>query len=82
MATLSLDHHASAINLSLDSLDHLHELVDKSYALVHVAMSDHFAVCGNNIIENYLGTLGDLLCDVKRTLEKIEEEQPDITVML
>jgi hypothetical protein len=82
MATTSLDHHSFALNLSLDSLDRLHKLIDKSYALAHVAMSDRFAACSDDIIDHYLGALRDLLDDTKKMLKQIEEEQPDIEIML
>jgi hypothetical protein len=71
MANHSLDDHLPAINLSLESYNHLNELASRSCALVHVASCDHFFDSNKEVIHDYLWTLQSLLDDIKETLRKI-----------
>lgn len=71
MAKQSLDYSLSSLNPSLDSYDLLNEYLDRSYALVCVALSDQFVMCEQLVIHSYLSLLADLLLSMRRIIEEI-----------
>lgn len=74
MAKHSLDYSLSSLNPSLDSYDLLNEHLDRAYALVCVALSDQFVMCGQRVIHSYLSLLADLLLSVRQIIEEIWKE--------
>jgi hypothetical protein len=84
MAIHSVKHSESSWNISSESktISELYDLsvesLDKAYALVQVALSEHFASCSVKVIHDYLWTLDSLIFNVRelfKTLcKKIEDD--------
>jgi hypothetical protein len=71
MAKQSLEYSLLSLNLSLDSYDLLNEYLDRAYALVCVALSEQFVMCGQLVIHSYLSLLADLLLSIRQAFEEL-----------
>lgn len=77
MAKHSLDHQLQSLNISINFYDSLFQWIEKAHALVHVALSEHFASCEHSIIHNYLLSVEDAILSMRNAFESEFNGQGD-----
>lgn len=77
MVEHSLDHQSLSLNLSVNSYDLIYHSLGQAYALIHVALSEHFQSCKNSIVHDYLCLLEETILKARDTFENQFKRQRD-----